>query len=569
MKGFARMTKLSNVGGRADYISNPKRQEEILAKSESVDWKPYHEYEQKHQMSYQSNNEGRELIIALPNEWAKLPPERLQANAQRLAEKAIGKSTDMQWAVHWNKARTNLHLHVVFSERQKEKEPKRWDRDVYLREDGKVARKKSERATNPDGTYKPPVHKKGELKDGFTAKDPKYKDYKWLKDTKNELVYELRRMGAIMEYKNVLHEFHEGKGSDSATIKLKNEIIRENNARIYTLAGKPGMDFINASREMKHWLKQKEIPVLYHDGEKVCVEHFKDPAEAKELMEHTSMTPEIPEKAEVELPEPVPTQVGPLVPEEPRAEIGRENTSLIGAIMDIKEKEQAVQQIEKGFYRKDEPIDQKVIDKPARSRETVGKLIEAHKTFHETDERLRTEYPRPVPPKKSIFTSKKAKEQYKQDMAVWEEKTADLRAVCRQAYEDCDRYFKEIKENEYVLPHELKVGYRGGGYTTGTPEINPHNMSEQDIKQVQRFAEARIQSHYQPWANAEKEREQKQMSLVTAKEALRASRERYNELKKDLPEETIRKAEKAVESQIKAKSMQKSKGISRGSGPER
>jgi hypothetical protein len=33
MKGFARVTKLSNVGGRADYISNPDRQESIVAKS--------------------------------------------------------------------------------------------------------------------------------------------------------------------------------------------------------------------------------------------------------------------------------------------------------------------------------------------------------------------------------------------------------------------------------------------------------------------------------------------------------------------------------------------------------
>ena len=203
MKGFARMTKLYNIGGRTDYISNPKRQEEILAKSESVDWKPYQEYEKSHQMSATRNNEGRELIIALPNEWAKIPPEQLQSKAQKVAETAIGKSTDMQWAVHWNKAHTNLHLHVVFSERQKEKEPKRWDRDIYHTEDGKVARKKADRAKNPDGTDRPPVHKKGELKDGFTAKNPDYNKKSWLYNQKIEIKITLRKLGAIIRHAEV------------------------------------------------------------------------------------------------------------------------------------------------------------------------------------------------------------------------------------------------------------------------------------------------------------------------------------------------------------------------------
>lgn len=74
MKSFARVTKLSNIGGRADYITNEKKQEAILAKSEAVDWKPYRDFERANQRTATANNEGREMIIALPNEWAKLPP---------------------------------------------------------------------------------------------------------------------------------------------------------------------------------------------------------------------------------------------------------------------------------------------------------------------------------------------------------------------------------------------------------------------------------------------------------------------------------------------------------------
>ena len=67
MNNFVRMSKLSNIVGRSDYISNPNRQENILAKSTSIDWKPYQEYERTHKKSSKANNEGRELIIALPN----------------------------------------------------------------------------------------------------------------------------------------------------------------------------------------------------------------------------------------------------------------------------------------------------------------------------------------------------------------------------------------------------------------------------------------------------------------------------------------------------------------------
>ncbi|HBG7871612.1 TPA: hypothetical protein KRF18_003702, partial [Clostridioides difficile] len=49
MKSFARVTKLSNIGGRADYITNEKKQEAILAKSEAVDWKPYQNFERANQ----------------------------------------------------------------------------------------------------------------------------------------------------------------------------------------------------------------------------------------------------------------------------------------------------------------------------------------------------------------------------------------------------------------------------------------------------------------------------------------------------------------------------------------
>lgn len=230
MKGFARVTKLSNVGGRADYISNPDRQESIVAASEPVDWKPYHDYEMANQKTAARNNEGREVVIALPNEWAALSRDELTRRVQQLAITAAGKDTDMQWAVHWNKAHTNLHVHVIFSERQREKSPGRWDRDIYLTDEGKVARRKADRAKNPDGSFRLPVHRKGDLKDGFTVKDPRYKNRGWVPAMKQQLQEQFAALGVVLEKPQPLHEYHEGKGKEAPTIRAKNEAIRENNA---------------------------------------------------------------------------------------------------------------------------------------------------------------------------------------------------------------------------------------------------------------------------------------------------------------------------------------------------
>lgn len=235
MKSFARATRLPNISGRGDYIANPERQECIVAASEKVDWQPYHDYEMAHQKTNQRNNEGRELVIQLPNEWAELPQAELRRRGDELAQTVAGKGRDVQWAMHWNKDHTNFHVHVIFSERQKEKNPGKWDRDVYLTDDGKVARRKADRARDPDGSIKPPVHRKGEVKEPFTAKDPKFATQKWLHEVKLEVRSKLEEMGVKFEKPGLLSEYHEGKGSDSKKIKAKNQLIRATNEAVVKL----------------------------------------------------------------------------------------------------------------------------------------------------------------------------------------------------------------------------------------------------------------------------------------------------------------------------------------------
>lgn len=236
MKSFARHTKLSNICGRVNYILNEKKQEEIVCHGEYVDFKEYADYEKSNQRTAIKNNEGREVIISIPNEWYGLPRNELYEKCQHLAEIACGKKTDMTWACHWNKNRTNLHIHAVFSERTKviDQEIKRYDRDIYLTNEGKVARRKADRAVDEKtGEVLPPIHRKGDIKEGgFSVKDKTYKTKDWFEGTKDKLQTEMEHMGVKFEEKGVLHEWHEGKGRYSYITKEKNEVIREVNHRL-------------------------------------------------------------------------------------------------------------------------------------------------------------------------------------------------------------------------------------------------------------------------------------------------------------------------------------------------
>lgn len=264
MKSFARTTKLPSISGRAGYMSDPGKQEEIVLESEPVDWQPYIDYEATQHKTNARQNEGREMMVSLSNDWYDLPKDELRNRVDQIAKAVVGEGRDYQWAVHWNKDRTNLHVHIIFSERLRVKEPAVWDRDVYLRDDGKVARKKSERAREPDGTFKPPIHKKGELKsDPFTAKDASFKSKEWLHMKKQELRQLMAdQWGVKFERQPHLPEFHEGKGAESETIKKKNIVIRENNRRLDFLESQ-GVDVSDLVKKLKAIRKEaKDNPEM-------------------------------------------------------------------------------------------------------------------------------------------------------------------------------------------------------------------------------------------------------------------------------------------------------------------
>ena len=72
-KVYSRVSKINNVVGRSDYISNPDRQEfiKLTGKSSDFEWEEYAQFEKENQKSQEKNNEARELVIALPNEMSE------------------------------------------------------------------------------------------------------------------------------------------------------------------------------------------------------------------------------------------------------------------------------------------------------------------------------------------------------------------------------------------------------------------------------------------------------------------------------------------------------------------
>ena len=268
MYTYVRATKLTDIVGRSAYITNATgrhKAEDIVCCGGAVeDWKPYQDYERAHQRSSEPNNEGRELIIALPNSWGSMIARPfLKSRIDSLVQKLIGKNTDYQYVAHWNSSHTNLHTHIIFAERQKSQTNAKgaisdyYDRDIYLTQDGKIARRKADRAVDEQGKVKPPVHRKGEPKNQeFTVKDPKYKSKEWLQGVKKTVARTFELTADKKHVTNYLHTFHEGKAPKAAeAVKQRNELIRNIN----------------------QWLdeRKKEGYVLKKEGDKAYFELYK------------------------------------------------------------------------------------------------------------------------------------------------------------------------------------------------------------------------------------------------------------------------------------------------------
>ena len=149
---FIRQSKLSDVAGRIDYISNPKRQEYLYETYQTEGATPefWKNLARENQLDFKASGsagkciEGREFIIALPESFVQYRA----GDVVRLFTETFHKRYGMECsaALHHNKTKTNYHIHLVFSERKMLEQPevKIATRNMFYDEQGKHRRTKKE-----------------------------------------------------------------------------------------------------------------------------------------------------------------------------------------------------------------------------------------------------------------------------------------------------------------------------------------------------------------------------------------------------------------------------------------
>lgn len=152
---FIQRTNLTNVMGRINYITSEEEQEFLegwYSTMEMDQWKALAEVNQEafkkstRKKTYIDKKTGetlekkcieaKEFIGWVPNSWAK--DKDLKKEAERMAIMWKNKyHTDCVVAFHWNEDHTNLHFHIIVSERERFQEPKvtKATRNFYYDED--------------------------------------------------------------------------------------------------------------------------------------------------------------------------------------------------------------------------------------------------------------------------------------------------------------------------------------------------------------------------------------------------------------------------------------------------
>ena len=189
---FVQHNKLHNVRGRIQYISSREKQENLYAVYETVPAEYWRDLAKENRADFIRSGtagtciEAREFIIALPKYMTGYDPEELLRYFTESFKRKYG--AECVAALHHNKSRTNYHIHLIYSERQKLDEPVRKiaSRNMFFDPKGKRVRTKKE-ATDEHGLL--PGYRmvaKGEVYEEhlFEKKNPLFKQKNFTEDAK-------------------------------------------------------------------------------------------------------------------------------------------------------------------------------------------------------------------------------------------------------------------------------------------------------------------------------------------------------------------------------------------------
>ncbi len=191
---FIQMSKLTNVKGRISYISSHARQENLYAVYETTDRNFWKELAKCNQEEFKKSGtkgnciEARELIIALPENFVEYEPRKLLQLFTEYFKQIYG--TECIAALHYNKRKTNYHIHLIFAERKLLEQPieKIATRNMFYDETGKHVRTKKE-ILDETGQLRQgcKIISKGEVyeRNIFTVKDSRFKSETFLDEVKH------------------------------------------------------------------------------------------------------------------------------------------------------------------------------------------------------------------------------------------------------------------------------------------------------------------------------------------------------------------------------------------------
>ena len=191
---FIEMAKLHNLSGRITYISSHAKQEHLYeVYATEPDREFWRELAKCNQEEFEKSGtngkciEAREQMIALPESFINYDHDYLLKRMVDEFKKQYG--VECFAALHHNKRKTNLHIHMIFAERKRLEQPteKVAIRNMFYDERGHHVRTKKE-ILDGDGNIRKgcKIIKKGEVYERkiFTTKDGRFKQESFLDEAK-------------------------------------------------------------------------------------------------------------------------------------------------------------------------------------------------------------------------------------------------------------------------------------------------------------------------------------------------------------------------------------------------
>lgn len=230
MSGYLSSRKLTNVKGRINYITNEKKQENIIDYHNTTDsnfWRMLaKESQQRHEEVIAGGKccESRELIIGIP--------QNSRVTAKEICDTFKEKyKVECTCAIHQNNKEgvVNRHCHLIFSERQKLNEPevieeRKAARTYYYNEKGQKCKKADAVKIVRKGT----ILQKGGIRN-FTDKNEYFKSQKFVYECKEIFLKDMLNIEWSLESEKrnkELSEKHIGKNNPKESYIKKNNNLK-------------------------------------------------------------------------------------------------------------------------------------------------------------------------------------------------------------------------------------------------------------------------------------------------------------------------------------------------------